>query len=219
MNLSENSNAYYSANKVYLDFCKAEDYPNKTIDFLKPHIKNKKVLDAGCGTGKYIYNLKSNPSMIIGLDQSINQLNEAYALNKDIRFICGNLVTPLFKPNSFDVSISCWVLGTIIDDNKRLEALNNLKKYSKNIYLLENAQNSEFEYIRDRTCDNRTKSYNDWLIKNDFKSIKTINTYFKFETIAQAKQVFYNIWGGACSDKIKSAIIEHDIQIFHFKGA
>lgn len=54
LNLSEKSKNYYEENDIYEIFSIAEDYPNKIYECLVPQIKNKIVLDLGCGTGKFM---------------------------------------------------------------------------------------------------------------------------------------------------------------------
>ena len=54
LNLSEKSKNYYEENDIYELFSIAEDYPNKIYKYLLPKIKNKTILDLGCGTGKFM---------------------------------------------------------------------------------------------------------------------------------------------------------------------
>ncbi len=215
MSLFENSKSYYTENDTYNIFCNAEDFPNKTIEYLKTLLQNKNVIDAGCGTGKYIKHIKERTKSIIGIDKSVNQLQIAKTANPDINFICSNLQYLPVKIQKSYTTIACWVLGTILKEENRRAVLTNLENISENIYLLENKENSEFEYIRGRDKDSRTIQYNNWLIQNGFHIITEVDTYFNFENIAQAQQIFGNIWGKDVITKIKSAKIEHSINIYH----
>ena len=56
-------------------------------------IKNSVVIDAGCGTGKFLNILEKNSKKYIGIDLSDKQLEKAKVKsNKDTsEFICSNL--------------------------------------------------------------------------------------------------------------------------------
>ena len=65
-NLLKDSKAYYEDNDYYEIFSVAEDGENKVANYLKDICKDKIVLDAGCGTGKFLnileeYSKKYNP--------------------------------------------------------------------------------------------------------------------------------------------------------------
>jgi ubiquinone/menaquinone biosynthesis C-methylase UbiE len=52
--LMADSYAYYGQNEIYERFCAVEDAPGKISEYLKKAVKGKRVLDLGCGTGKYL---------------------------------------------------------------------------------------------------------------------------------------------------------------------
>ncbi len=51
------SNIFTIKSDIYDQFSLAEDFPKKVVSFLRPKLKNKIVLDFGCGTGKFIPDL------------------------------------------------------------------------------------------------------------------------------------------------------------------
>jgi len=79
----------------------------------KNFIRNKNILDSGCGPGRYIDIIKSfNPKIIYGVDQGekiINQ-NKARFKNKNIFFKKNDFTKLPFKNNFFDFIISAGVL-------------------------------------------------------------------------------------------------------------
>ena len=220
-NLLKDSKAYYEDNGYYEIFSKAEDAEHKVADYLNNISNNKIVLDAGCGTGKFLKVLEINAKKYIGVDLSQNQLEKARlkSLSKKSTFICSNLSKIPLEDNSVDLIVSTWVLGTISDINERNNALNELKRVLKNegcIILVENAEGSEFEKIRGRDKDNRTKDYNDWIIKNDFVLEQEIDTYFEFNTYENAKKCFEVIYGNDIASRIINNKIEHIINIYKY---
>lgn len=218
-NLLKESKAYYENNDYYEIFSHAEDAENKVSKYLNIISKEKVVLDAGCGTGKFLNILETNAQKYIGMDLSEKQLETAKlkSIKNNSEFICSNLSKIPLEDNTVDLIISSWVLGTITDLEERNNVLNELKRVLKkngHIILVENAENSEFEIIRGRDKDNRTKSYNDWILDNGFILDEAINTYFKFNTLEQAKKCFEIIYGNEISSKIVSNQIEHKINIY-----
>lgn len=220
-NLLKNSKAYYEDNDYYETFSIAEDGENKVGSYLEQICKDKIVLDAGCGTGKFLNILEKNSKKYIGIDLSNKQLDKAKnKSNKNTsKFICSNLSKINIESNTVDLIISSWVLGTITNLEERNKCLSELKRLLKpngKIILIENDENSEFEGIRNRIKDTRTKDYNNWILSNGFIIEKQINTYFLFESLLSAKKCFEVIYGESVADRIKSSMIKHKIIIFKY---
>ena len=76
-NLSEKSKNYYEENDIYEIFSIAEDKPNKIYECLLSNIKNRIVLDLGCGTGKFMQKFYMETVKYYGLDLSKEQLKIA----------------------------------------------------------------------------------------------------------------------------------------------
>lgn len=221
-NLLKNSKAYYEDNDYYEIFSIAEDGENKVEKYLSCICRNKIVLDAGCGTGKFLKVLEKNSQKYIGIDLSEKQLDKAKikAQKETSEFICSNLSNINLESDKVDLIVCSWVLGTIIDLTERNKCINELKKLLKSngtIILIENDENSEFEEIRNRTENTRTKDYNNWILANDFTVVKQIDTYFNFNSYNEAKKCFEVIYGPKISNKIKGNRINHKIIIFKYQ--
>lgn len=223
LNLSEKSKNYYEENDIYEIFSIAEDYPNKIYEYLLPKIKGKIVLDLGCGTGKFMQKFYNETTKYYGLDLSNEQLNIAKMKinSNDVEFICCSAEDIPLPDNSIDVIISTWVLGTILEIDRRNKVLDEMKRVLKkdgNIYLVDNDIGGEFEEIRNRYPNiKRTKDYNDWIECNNFKVENKFKTYFKFRDCKEAKNVFSNIWGADIGNKVISNIIEQNIVIYTYE--
>lgn len=220
-NLLKDSKAYYEDNDYYELFSIAEDWKNKVADYLKELSIDKVVLDAGCGTGKFLPIIENVAYKYIGIDLSNEQLIKAKDKSKrNSLFINSSLEKIKLDNNSVDLIISTWVLGTITDIEERNRCLDELKRILKpngKIILVENDVNSEFEEIRNRTSDSRTRDYNNWILSNGFIVDKRLETYFSFKSIDEAKKCFEVIYGKTISDKINDEKIEHKIIIFKYK--
>ena len=220
-NLLQDSSAYYENNDYYEIFSKAEDGEGKVADYLSRLAKNKVVLDAGCGTGKFLEVLENVSSKYIGVDLSFDQLIKAQGKKKkdSTNFINANLKDIMLADNSVDLIVSPWVLGTVLDVNERLECLSELKRVLKpggKIILIENDEGSEFEVLRNRDKDLRTRNYNNWILDNEFKVSEKFDTKFIFNNLIEARTCFLEIYGNGVADKIKSEFIEHKIVLFEF---
>jgi len=91
------------------------DRPN-TLSLL-PDVAEKKVLDAGCGPGKYAEILLAKGADLTGVDISESMIEEAIKRNGNRgRFIVHDLIELLpFQDQSFDVVICPLVLDYIFD--------------------------------------------------------------------------------------------------------
>jgi len=222
LNLSEKSKNYYEENDIYEIFSIAEDYPNKISEHLLPKVKNKIVLDLGCGTGKFMQKFYKEATKYYGLDLSNEQLKIARAKSNgdNTEFFCCSAEEIPLPDNSVDIIISTWVLGTILEIDRRNKVLEEMKRVLKNdgnIYLVENNIGGEFEEIRGRYPDiKKTKDYNNWIEDNGFICDNRFETYFKFKKKEQAKEVFTNIWGEKIGNKVNNDIIKQNIIIYKF---
>lgn len=222
-NLLKDSKAYYEDNDYYEIFSIAEDRESKVGSCLEQICKDKIVLDAGCGTGKFLNILEKYSQKYIGIDLSEKQLEKAKKKSKKVtsEFICSNLSNINLENNKVDLIVCSWVLGTITDIEERNKCLSELKRLLKangTIVLIENDENSEFEELRNRTKDTRTRDYNNWILSNDFNIDKQINTYFIFDSIKETKKCFDVIYGKEIADKIDNNKIEHKIVIFKYQN-
>lgn len=223
-NLSEKSKNYYEENDIYEIFSLAEDYPNKIFDYLYPYIQNKIVLDLGCGTGKFMQKFYKDTIKYYGLDLSEKQLEIAKnkVKGENVDFICCSAENIPLPDNSIDVIISTWVLGTILEIDRRNKAIEEMERVLKKdgvIFLVENDIGGEFEIIRNRYPNiKRTQDYNNWIESKEFICVDKFETYFKFENKEQAKKVFGNIWGSQTEEKIQSKIIKHNIIIYKYRN-
>ena len=220
-NLSEGSKSYHEEANIYEEFSIIEDTPGFIEKYLVNYIKDKIVLDVGCGTGKYLCKFNKLSKKYYGLDISKDQLNIAESKisdNINTTFICSAAETINLPSNYIDTIISTWVLGTILDQNRREKALSEMIRVLKpdgRIFLVENDIGGEFEIIRDRYPNvQKTKGYNEWIEKMGLYPIKKFDTFFKFRSINSAKIIFSSIWGNRVLDKIKSNKISHNVVIY-----
>lgn len=215
--LSEFSSSYYEKADVYKIFSDAEDKEGHIWQSLKNIFTDKSVLDLGCGNGRYLELINEVASDCIGIDQSLPQISQG---KSHLPFMIADGSNIPLTDNKFDYVLSCWVWGTITDEEKRLKVLKEAKRVTKSggsIFLVENDTPSEFEYYRGRHLNKKTQDYNDWLINYGFKTFKQIETFITFESKKVATNVFEEIWKGRLFDTPKSEIIQNNVIIFELK--
>jgi ubiquinone/menaquinone biosynthesis C-methylase UbiE len=225
-NLSEYSNSYRSLANIYEEFSSAEDYPEKLLPCLIPHIRGKVVADIGCGNGKYLNLFSTYCYSMIGLDKSFEQVNLAKdkcSEELNVSVIQADATEIPLVEHSVDVVLACWMLGTILERDRQEQVIKEMKRICKpggKIIFIENMPRSEFEALRGRFPDplNRTEEYNNFLMEQGFELWSSINTHFEFSSIEKAREVFKTIWKDRLVGEINSNIIKHKIGIFCYSN-
>lgn len=221
-NLQEKSPIYYAEAEIYDLFAQAEDAKGCVCEALAPLVRGKNVLDVGCGTGKYLELLAPFALHITGIDAAPAQLSVARrhaAGLPNVALVPGDALAVELPKAKYDIALACWMLGTVADDARRLEILRRLEGLivpGGVVIAVENAEGSEFENIRGRVNDPllRTRRYNEWLKRQGFLETHLLNSWFQFESIGQAGDVFAAIWGEDKRPLINDSRIEHKIAIY-----
>ena len=224
MSLAEGSKSYGSDQEAYELFCRAEDAPGLVGGWLKKRVAGKRLFDFGCGSGKYLSMLSPACSFCAGADRSASQLRSAAAKPMAPSFaglVCQDICALALAP-AMDAALASWVLGTILDEERRLRALERMKESlapGGEILLVENEPGGEFEMMRGRdgVADRRTQEYNDWLAAQGFEVAARIGTHFKFGSVKEAQDVAGRIWGPEAASKVGSDCIGHGVLIFSWK--
>lgn len=184
-------------------------------------MKNKVVLDFGCGTGKFISEFSPLAKTYWAVDVSENQLE--IARKKVERFdnvkfekTDGNTVS--IESNSVDIVFASWVIGSIHDLEARERIVKELVRVLRkdgSIYLVENDVGGEFKNVIEGAAgDEKTRIKQEWLEKFGFKKIESFETNFEFKDLDTAKDIFKTIWDDEISAKINSAKITHNVAIY-----
>ena len=92
------------------------------------HVKNKKILDVGCGTGIYAKILNDNGAKVHGIDISpkMIQLAKSYVKNVDLKV--GSAYRFPYKSNYFDIVVSALVIEHLSDLDKAFREIKRVLK-------------------------------------------------------------------------------------------
>jgi SAM-dependent methyltransferase len=109
------------------------DFLKKTPDMIfkltqlpREWFPGKRVLDAGCGSGRWTYGLLKLGAQVTAFDQSKGALEEARALVEGlgiVEFLQRDLLELDLKPNSFDL---VWCFGVAHHTENPIKAIKNL---------------------------------------------------------------------------------------------
>ncbi len=140
-------------------------------------VKNPKILDVGCGTGKNMENLKSL-GFVYGLDSSIDALN--FCKKRGLKnLILGSAEKTHLKKDTFNIITLLDVLEHT-DDNKALQEVYRILKNDGLIIITVPAYSwlwSNWDVVLHHQRRYTTKSLSEILKKNNFKTIKISYMY------------------------------------------
>ncbi len=119
---------YISGQKEF--FSKKEDEAIRFIKKSLPDLKNKKVLDIGCGNGKDILLLESlNTSEVYGIDTSEFMITEAKkTVSRPNNLFIGNIEETSFEDSFFDVVIGRFSFHYLKNYDKAYQELSRILK-------------------------------------------------------------------------------------------
>ncbi len=163
----------------YSDYLKWNIFKNE-INF-----KNLKILDLGCGYGKWAIKLAKKRNNVTGVDISDECIKNAKILaNKrkvKIKFIRKPAQKINFKKNEFDLVISITSLQHLTRYNDWINAIKKIYKFLKPggiLFMIESAptfkKNKKLNYKAERTFHKQKK----YLLKIGFKILKIRGTMF-----------------------------------------
>lgn len=107
-----------------------ENFETKIIDELVD-VKNKVVLDLGCGGGRYALSVQEKAQKIIGIDISSKMIEVARKKCKPgmpVEFLVGDATSTYFKDNYFDVIVSLGMFEYLKDPSPFLAEINRVLK-------------------------------------------------------------------------------------------
>jgi len=147
--------------------------------------KKLKILDVGCGYGKWSVKLAKLGHDVVGVDVSQESISNAKKLakkeNVEVKFLTKGGQELDFKSNSFDLVISITAIQHIVIDKEWQFAIQQFNKFlTKNglVFLIESAptykKKQKLEYKAERTF----KSHISQFTKSGFSLINSSGTMF-----------------------------------------
>jgi len=150
IDLTEKQREYI--NSVYREM-EAGSY-RKTIKIMDLNVKNKRVLDVGCGPGQFLVELsKDSPSLLVGCDLDESFLRFAFNefTNRNINnfiLIRADAMNLPFANETFDVVTSFLVLPLLRNDKEALIELSRVLKIDGTLCISIHAAGLPIRYIK-----------------------------------------------------------------------
>jgi len=184
----------------YSKYYDPENIEVKTIE-KEVDIKNKKILEIGCGTGRITRQIAKKAKEVIAIDHNkeiIKYCKKKYKKLKNVNFLYEDIEKLKIKSQDFDIIISGWV-GIYYAKNIEILIKNLYKLLNKNgkLIIIEAYHESEYikilNIIKPRESKNKEKQeqlrtilYNTFL---DLKE-KIITTKYTFPNYEKLEETF-----------------------------
>jgi ubiquinone/menaquinone biosynthesis C-methylase UbiE len=148
------------------------EFPAMKKLFPDVNYENKKVLDLGCGFGRYSKHFISKGAKVWGIDASKELIKTAQAENPEAEFTCGNISNLTYSDSYFDFVVSGLVLDYI--------SKKDLQKTLDGVYrVLKKNGSFIFSYPNPITfSSNKKQKDGSYLIQDYFKEGKREMTFF-----------------------------------------
>ncbi|MDO8528463.1 MAG: methyltransferase domain-containing protein [Nanoarchaeota archaeon] len=162
------------------------------MSLLKGNIKNKEVLDLGCGSGIFTKRLSSMGVDITGLDLSESLINIARRENPKIKFYVGNAKKTPFKKIQFDVITSSLMVHYVKDLNALFKEVSRiLKKRGLFIFSMHHPVMEVTERLKINGKKSKIIQFNKYFHNNKYewtlhKSANLISYHHTFENIVNS---------------------------------
>ena len=207
--------AYREAPEVFDDFCRAEDPEGRITRCLKAHagLAGKKVLEIGCGTGRYSGEGSESVAHYVGVDRHLAMLaltrNDPSPRTRDVDFLCADATRLPFADGTFDRVLAGWVVVNLRQEARRAvlgEAARVLRPDADSrIWLVENHWGGDFQNLRGRRAEVEEarieRLRKDW----GFEIVEVVETELRFPTTEEAVR---NL-GWLCGDRVKRRLEEN----------
>ena len=147
-------------------------------------VKDKLILEAGCGGGHLYTELCLNQAQTIGLDQTPNSLRHIQKLfrdnNKTANLVCGNIEHIPFKKRTFDIITCMGVIHHTPDTQGALQNLSTTVKENGTLHLMLYHKNSAWNYIKNtlRILCKKSKTFSSIILN--------LTKYWQGETASQS---------------------------------
>ena len=219
--------SYETEVEIYDSFSKSEDKKNRILKKLLKisAFKNKKVLEVGCGSGKYTKLLAPLSKKYFALEISkplIQFAKQKCRGMKNIKFFnCSAEKIPL-KDKSVDAVFASWVLTAMASDKMRDKSIKEILRVLRDngdVWLFENHWKGEFMNLRGKPNRKFERCDIYHLVKKyGFQISEIIDTNFFFPNLYEAKRILGFMFGNIAINylnKHPSPQPKHKVVILH----
>ncbi|MBL0313559.1 MAG: class I SAM-dependent methyltransferase [Holophagaceae bacterium] len=219
--------AYREAPEIFDAFSRAED-PDSLVArrlITLAGLEDRRVLELGSGTGRYLRELAPHAELYLGIEPSPNMMalarTAARMLTTRPILLRGRGESLPIKGGSIDVMLAAWVLVNLREEvrNQVLREASRILRPGAGcgLWLLENHWDSQFQRYRGRGAEDETRLRH--LIEHDgFRLVETVTTELRFPSPSDAERVLGYLCGDTMLGRLRrapTALLEHRIAILH----
>jgi len=213
--LRSGSENYMTNLNSFVAFNEAHDPKNLIQKYFIPIIKDKIILDIGCGYGKYIPLFAPYCKKYVGIDISGEEVKIARKNKFDnVRIYHCSADKMPFKDLSFDIVLSIYgaisVVKPLTKKAKILKEVQRVLKHKGYFYLVTDAFTGEWVKMKSRT---KSRWGFNWLLDNGFEIETKIKTCFEFKSKEEAKSVLHSLFGRKLSVFVKKKMIKQHVVV------
>lgn len=213
--------------ELYHALSRAEDEGDRLAGRLREmfDFRGKRVLDLGCGTGKYVARFAPRCRTYVALDASPAMIAFARRMrshHRNVAFVCGRAERLPLADGAADAVFASWVLSGLVPQESvglAVEECLRVLVPGGSIWLFENDAGGEFMDLRDP--DSRGWDW-DRVVRlvehHGFEVAERVETAFSFPDEAEARRVLGQVLGDAVSRRLEERPrrrIGHRVLILH----
>ncbi|MBL0212199.1 MAG: class I SAM-dependent methyltransferase [Holophagaceae bacterium] len=218
--------AYREAPEIFDAFSRAEDPGGlvaRRLRSLAP-MANRRVLELGCGTGRYLRELAPCAQLYLGVEPSLNMLAlarpAAFGIPGRPLLLRGRGESLPFKTGTFGMVFAAWVLVNLREEVRARvlkEASRILDPAGAGTWILENHWDSQFQRYRGRGAEDEARLCR-LMDQDGFHLVETVDTELRFPSPSEAERVLGYLCGDTMLEHLRrapAAVLEHRIAILH----
>ena len=194
---------------------------NDFDNYLSKNVKNKVVLDYGCGVGSITQKISTyKPSKIVGIDISEVSITKANAsaktLNLNIDYKVDNCENSSLHNNTFDLIYGTGILHHLKLKDSAKEICRLLKKNGEMIFVEPQGTNPIINIYRKLTPKSRSVDEHPFLTK-DFNYLKSIYKKVTIKYYGFLTLIFFPFYKNPDKSKIFKVVSYLDQKLFKIK--
>ena len=219
--------AYREAPEIFDAFSRAEDPEGLVARSFLAHaeLTGRRVVELGCGTGRYSRELASRAGLYVGVEPSASMLAFARAASDEFPveplLLRARGETLPFKTASVDIVLAAWVVVNLraeIREGVLQEAARVLRPGPRcGLWLIENHWDSQFQHYRGRGPEDESR-LRDLLDHRGFELVDVVSTHLRFPSPSEAERVLGYLCGEIMLEQLRrapTAVLDHRIVILY----
>lgn len=201
--MAENWDEIYENNPhLYETFSMCQDKECHVINTVMKHTSfdNKRILEIGCGSGKYTRTIAEKCKKLFALEPSVPLLDIAKTKYQDldnIKYIASGAENIPLEDNDVDLVFGSWVFGRPKISSRELAIFSELDRVLRphgEVWMAETGPGGQFVELRNKVRNSWPETYHPFC-EVGFRVVENITTYQRYADVDEAKRILGQIVG------------------------